>query len=392
MNIVSEISRIKQDIANAYQACRDKGAVMPEKLTASYLAECILSLMGERIPYIGYKGTATALTQARRYITSTTTEDRVWFGGGVNGASSTSTGSVYVDTYDKDLVRTAAPNLSVGRRLLKAGSNSKYSIFAGGGKSSEVSTFVNIVDAYDRDMVKVTAPTLSTQRYMWNDTCTRAGDYILVAGGTNTSNKNVYTIDAFDTDLVLTTIDDEGYQIAPGGSLTFNNKAFFAGGGDATSTIVNTVAIYDEDLVRVNMLQLSAPRTGLFGVTNRELAFFAGGQNPGGSTASAIVDTFDKDYVAGTTSNLYTGRYRGGSASSEYYGVIAGGAYKPDEEYDSACAEAFTIDGVKIVLNNLSVQRRYLAGGFVNGNFLFAGGQKATSSSPQSVVNVYDLQ
>ena len=46
MSIVSEIERIKANIANAYLACQDKGATMPSVLNSANLVDCIASITG----------------------------------------------------------------------------------------------------------------------------------------------------------------------------------------------------------------------------------------------------------------------------------------------------------------------------------------------------------
>jgi hypothetical protein len=47
MSIVSEIERIKTNIANAYAKCEEKGATLPELLNSENLAACIASITGE---------------------------------------------------------------------------------------------------------------------------------------------------------------------------------------------------------------------------------------------------------------------------------------------------------------------------------------------------------
>ena len=44
MSIASEIQRIKNNIANAYSICNDKGATIPKNQNSSNLANCISSI------------------------------------------------------------------------------------------------------------------------------------------------------------------------------------------------------------------------------------------------------------------------------------------------------------------------------------------------------------
>lgn len=46
MSIVSEIDRIKTNIANAYTVCKEKGATMPSVLNSANLSNCISSVTG----------------------------------------------------------------------------------------------------------------------------------------------------------------------------------------------------------------------------------------------------------------------------------------------------------------------------------------------------------
>lgn len=46
MSIASEIQRIKNNIANAYTSCEEKGATLPSVQNSNNLAECIASITG----------------------------------------------------------------------------------------------------------------------------------------------------------------------------------------------------------------------------------------------------------------------------------------------------------------------------------------------------------
>lgn len=56
MSIVTEIERIKSNIANAYNKCEEKGATLPDILNSANLADCISSITGAEIinPVEGY--------------------------------------------------------------------------------------------------------------------------------------------------------------------------------------------------------------------------------------------------------------------------------------------------------------------------------------------------
>jgi hypothetical protein len=54
MSIASEIERIKTNIANAYTACQEKGAILPTILNSENLASCVSSITGGEIETGGY--------------------------------------------------------------------------------------------------------------------------------------------------------------------------------------------------------------------------------------------------------------------------------------------------------------------------------------------------
>ena len=84
-----------------------------------------------------YYGTATSLSEARKYLAATSVG---LFGGGFPGPLST------VDAYDTSLTRTSPTALSVVRGDLAATSVGNYALFGGGFYSSSEGS--STVDAY----------------------------------------------------------------------------------------------------------------------------------------------------------------------------------------------------------------------------------------------------
>ena len=396
MSIVTEIERIKTNIANAYTACEGKGAMLPEILNSENLARCIASLRGsEKIPYITYIGNSgggaiTALSKARRYIASARTESHLLFGGGVDGAAATNAGSTVVDTYDNDLVKGTAPSLSVGRRLLKGASNSNFALFVGGSKTGEASSIVDTVDAYDKDLVRTTATPLSIGRNFWNENVVSFNDTVVVSSGGTKSSTQCSNLDIYDKDLVLTTITSTETTKSIGCAATRGNKLLLAGGATG-STYTTNIEVYDEDFVSLTPASLSVARSSIMGVSNKRITALAGGFVQGGTTTSKVIDIFDDDLVRGTASDMYVGRTRGAIVNTEYYGILAGGATASDESKDSGAVEAIDVDGEKIMITSLSAIRRFPAGGYINGKILIAGGQSGSSSTIRNYVDLYSL-
>ena len=84
-----------------------------------------------------YYGTATSLSEARKYLAATSVGNYALFGG---GDSST------VDAYDTSLTRSTPTALSVARESLAVASVGNYALFGGGFYSSSEGS--STVDAY----------------------------------------------------------------------------------------------------------------------------------------------------------------------------------------------------------------------------------------------------
>lgn len=392
MSIVTEIERIKTNIANAYTTCEEKGATMPSVLNSANLVDCIASITGGGVAkQLSYYGRVSDLSNVTRYGASASLEMYAVFAGGTSGKDSAGTGLTTVNTYDKDLVKSTATALSVGRRYLAGASNGEHVIFAGGAKTGNVSTVISDVDAYTTELVKTTASKLSQARCFWNNTATNLEEYIFIGSGRgSTSTTRISAIDVYNANLVMTTLG-AGENFEHVGATSNGEYAIFGGREDGNGNGSTTVDTYNKNLVRGTATDLSVARNDhIIAVSNKKYALFAGGKLNDG-TMSTTVDTYDKNLIKGTATDLVVGREFGAKATINEYAIIAGGL--TDSSGKSADVEAYNGDLVKTRLHNLTTAKIYLAGATVANYVLFAGGQSMVSQSNtvMGTVDAYEL-
>lgn len=387
MSIVSEIERIKSNIANAYTACEEKGATMPSVLNSANLFDCIASITGGAVEkkVLSYYGAGTALSVARRYIAGASIGDYALFGGGVNGSSSSASGSNAVDTYTSALVKGTATTLTHGKRLLKGISTEHHALFGGGATTGSVSTVQTSVDAYDENLVKTTG-NLSVARLFWHDSVASVGEYAMFGTGAGASNTTVINVDIFNKDLVLTTLYVDNWIYYSGGA-SFGEYALFSTYNSVTAN-VDKVETYDKNLVKGTTSALSGRRVQLMSVGTPKHAIFAGGGASG--SISETVDAYDKNLVRETAPALSQKRYIGAAANLGEYAIIAGGGYADAEGSDSSIVDVYDGNLVRTRVHSLQGTRRLLAGATTGKYALFGGGQTG-SAVAQKTVDVYEL-
>jgi hypothetical protein len=388
VSIVTEIERIKSNISSAYTACEEKGATMPSVLNSANLMDCIASITGGGAVHkqFTYHGRCDNLALARRYLAGASIGGNALIGGGVNGSSSTSAGSNIVDVYSENLTKSTATTLTNGTRMVRAGSNSKYAIFAGGMKTGSYNTAVDTVDTYDKDLVKSTATNLSVARSWWMDEVETLGEYVFFGNGYDTNQKVTDVIDTYDENLVRNTINNGSATYLASGIARAGEYIIYPRYG---AEMADT---YTKDLVRGTASQLSPTRSAVISVSNKSYGIFAGGSlnATGTGTASNVVDIYDKNLVKGTASSLSTARYYGTGIQLGEYAVIAGGATASTDKNETSVVEAFDNELVKVISSNLSESKRYLASATAGDKYaIIAGGQYDGVS--KATVDAYEL-
>lgn len=332
MSIVSEIERIKSNIANAYTACEEKGATMPSVLNSANLFDCIASITGGVVAkQLIYMGKTTALAKARQN----------------------------------------APSGNVG----------EYGLLCIGGNSS--STMYANIDAYKADLTKPTNPSLSYSAHTVQVANTT--DYLLVSGGWNGS-KQVSTVNSFNATLTrsipkaLTNIVRYQFGVGIGG------KAIFAGGWTG-SMYLNTVDVYDNNLVKTTATALSVAKAQGCGGAIGDYALIAGGRDD--NTYYDTVETYNSTLVKGTATALTVGRIQSESAKAGNKLLIAGGRISDTALTD--IVDIYTETLVKETPTTLSLPKHYFGSAEIDKHAFFCCGETGIgTSSYDNTVDMFD--
>lgn len=330
MSIVTEIERIKTNIANAYTKCEEKGATMPSVLNSANLVECI---------------------------------------GSITGGGSVAKQLIY---------QGATTPLSVARQNNDSGNVGEYGLLCIGGNGGNSNYYSNI-DAYKSDLTKPTNPSLSFKSQVGRVANTT--DYLLASGGYNGSSI-VATVNSFDSSLVRGTPASLSESKQAHTGVGFNGKALFAGGKQSDTKILSSVDCYDNDLVKTTLTALSAARAWAGGGTIGDFALVAGGIN--GSNYYDTVDTYNSSLAKGTTTSLTVAS--GGSQAVRCGNklLIAGGKSNSNGAYTDI-ADVYTETLVKETPTTLSVGKNQFGGAELKGHAVFCCGQLTANTYDDTV-------
>ena len=300
---------------------------------------------------LAYWGTATALTNARRYLAATSVGDYAIFCGGEEksgvsygidaydkslthseptkpyhgrwhlaattvgnyalfGGGSGSSGGGYttVDAYDTSLTRTNPEFLSLGRGELAATSVGDYALFGGGeyyDSDYDITVSVDDVDVYDSSLTKQTAKFLC--RRVSGLAATSVGDYALFGGG-NTNEGGAYgLVSAFNTSLTRTQPSNFTDARDEYAATTVGDYALF-GGGTLIGSPLSYVDAYNSSLTKMEVSALSVGMYQLAATTVGDYALFGGGYQTGATMGGTVVNMYDASLTRTVTFPLSTGR------------------------------------------------------------------------------------
>jgi hypothetical protein len=355
MSIVSEIERIKTNIANAYAKCEEKGATMPSVLNSANLFECIASITGGGTTpkYLNYYGLATNKSNDSGSLSASNIGNYMLFAGGTSSANN-------VDAYDDEMVKTTPTKLSQARIWIGSASNSNYVLLAGGNVGSDKCTAV--VDTYDNSLVRGTATNLSVARQQVSGAT--AGDNILFGGG---HASGVYaTVDTYDANLVKGTITDLSVARSNFTATNIEGNALFCGG--YSTSICNIVDAYNSDLVKVVVDNLTESRNFLSATHTKSYALVAGGEKTS-SSYSDVVDVYDKNLVKRTPTKLSKARGRVGGADIGGFAVVFDGY----AGYNVTTVEMFDDNLTRVQLPDTQYSRAWAVGASA-GRYLYISG------------------
>jgi hypothetical protein len=358
------------------------------------------------------KMTTTTLSQSRVFLASTSTNELVFFGGGVLSLFPTSKASDRVDIYNVLSGSWSTTSLSIARVGLAATSLQNLVFFAGGAVSFEgdlskdlanaVGNVTNRVDIYNTLNGIWSTATLSQARALL--AATSVGNFVLFGGGgklnesninesnTNSSNKvnELDIVDVFDVTSnrwTTATLSQARSYLA---ATSVDNRYALFGGGRKGSNNSNVVDIFDSLSGMWNTTTLSQYRVFLAATSLGHLAFFGGGSletNGTNSNFSNVVDIFNSTSQTWSTSTLSQARI--GLASSSIGEIVAFGGGTPDGNTMSSVVDLFNVTSNTWFIVTLSQPRAALASSSSNNKILFGGGLSNTGLS--NIVDIIEI-
>jgi len=329
----------------------------------------------------------TTLSEARAYLTATSLDGLVFFGG---GATSPTSASERVDIYNVTNGNWMTSSLSIPRAYLAATSSGNL-VFFGGGSNS-----INVIGTtvYDRiDIYNVSNGNWSTNALSIARCClaaTSVGDLVIFGGGFDNSSNPSAVVDMYNVTWNMwwtTTVTNLSVARGCLASTTVAERwVLFGGGASSGSQYSNVVDIYDSINGTWWTSTLSQARGNLAAASFGNLAFFGGGNTTGSAQLSGVVDIFDLTTQTWNTTTL--SQNRTGLAASSIGNIVAfGGGYMGSlmtaivDVYDGTRNIWFTI--------TLSAPRSFLASTSSTNKIFFGGGDGYTSYAP--TVDIFDI-
>lgn len=329
-----------------------------------------------------YYGTTTEpLSMAFYGMGATTLGDYAIFAGG-NG--STSNYNSVVQVYDKNLVRTTANNLNTGRAYLDATTAGGYALFGAGATSSGDSA-TKVIDVYNE--ASFTHSTLNDDEYRCRYGAATAGNLAIFAGGQEYSSLNspastsytLNTVVAINTDgLTKSSLTALSYQTSFLAGCTLDDVAVFAGGASASSTIRQSVYIYNSSGTQSIGTNLPVTTYGLAATkrnTGSHPAQFAGGKYSSSVHRNGIWNIFPSGSVSTLSSTLSSSRAFLGAASLGEHTIFAGGNNGTSSSSYFNTVDVLDKSSTRTTHEStLSNKTAYISAATVGNYVLFAGG------------------
>lgn len=325
-----------------------------------------------------YYGRATALSEARRDLTATTTGGYALFAGGNNGNYSN-----VVDAYNRSLTRTKPAGLErYGVHI--ATSVGQYAIIATNDLSSSfISDVADSYVIYNNSLTKVSNNIGTTVKARTDKGVANVGNYALFAGGSLiqrfSAKKPVNTINTINSSLTLSSITlSKAKRAVCGGKV--GNYALFAGGLDGVLLGANyytDVDAYNASLTRISVTAID------YGIDSVRCSASIGSSYVLFRVGVAALPPFNINaYDASLTKRSVTVPVKDSNemaaASSENYAIFA------DKHFVVAYNDSLTC----IMMTSLSDERIEGAAATVGNYVLFAGG---LNSGNKDIVDVYTI-
>ena len=306
---------------------------------------------------VTYYGTITPLSAAREISTAVTVGGYALFPAGTTMNAVGSPTWATVDTYDRNLTKGLAPDVSNARGNYAAASVGNHALIVGG--YSKGSTF-NTVDIYDESLTHTT--TTISSAASGNRGCCSTQNHAFFLFGKSSS----YQSYAYDENLTRTSITSHNCQYNEGGMAVAGDYAIYTEGSVAYA--------YGNTLTRKAVTALSVSRQYVsLGAATKNHALFAGGASEWGAESVATVDTYDADLTKGTADDLSSARSWHGGVNLFGNALLVGGS---DSEITAFYGQVDVYDEELVHKTLTSITPTGNFSGTVVGDFaIFAGGR-----------------
>lgn len=211
-------------------------------------------------------------------------DEKIFSGGGTINE----TQNLDINVYDRDLVKTVLPNLRDSGSGGCYGSLPNYVIAGGGYRGGTTNS--RAVDAYDRNYVRTNAPEPSQER---NGARNIDFDNRVFSIGGNHQNTHFTNIDVYNDDLSRSLINVSYNNRECMGAST-KTHMLIAGGGTNQGSRFDTVNIFNKELTRTIGPSLSVARWYGESITIGDDIYIVGGSN------SKVIDKYDKNFIRTT--------------------------------------------------------------------------------------------
>jgi hypothetical protein len=365
------------------------------------LLNCVESRQEYQQESEGWTTSTATLSQARALLASTSTNDLIFFAGGILSFTSVSD---RVDIYNVTSGIWTTATLSLPRGGLAAASSGNLVFFAGGGNSLNFILQTNFfsgnasnrVDIFNTSDGSWSIATLSQART--GLAATSVGGLILFGGGVSNASEFSNIVDIYNvSNNMWTTATLSQTRAGLAATSIANRYALFAGGATNSSNTSadysNIVDIYDSFSGLWNTTTLSEAPVDLAATSINNLAFFAGGYEQGNNSGiSNVVDIFDSTSQTWSTATLSQARELLAAASIGDIVVFGGGS--PDGFTASAVVDMYNVTSNIWLNTTLSQPRAGLAAASSSSSvstnkILFGGGLSNTGMS--NIVDIFDI-
>jgi len=288
------------------------------------------------------------------------------------------------DAYDRDLLRTNAPQLTSGLNRLAGAGVDAYALFGGGVSYSGSSSIVsNAITIYDYNLTSMTNLNLNSAVERLAGASSK--QYAIFAGGVNGNSAN-RAVTVFDNVLSKTSwgMLSVGRSALAGSAIYYDYgnamaQYYFFAGGTAGSNQSGTVDVYDELGTKLtNPSELSKGRANIVAASIGRSVMFAGGfySESGTNVFSSAVDVYDNTLTRTTPTGLPFGVGMPGAATVKMgeYAVIGGGDLGSTQS-KAVCAYDRTL--TRSLLPELKIGKSCPGGGSIGDYVLIAGGYSA---------------